>query len=82
MVDYTQSRIDHKKLVVVLICAITATLAIARSSSETLLSQPLTVRWRYESNVTLNLTPAFDKERVYLPELLIFNCVFLRIMSE
>ncbi len=32
-----------------------------------LLSQPLTVRWRYQSNVTLNLTPAFDKERVYLP---------------
>jgi outer membrane protein assembly factor BamB len=35
--------------------------------NEPLLSQPLTVRWRYESNVTLNLTPAFDKERIYLP---------------
>lgn len=34
---------------------------------ETLLSQPLTVRWRYESNVTLNLTPASDNERIYLP---------------
>lgn len=32
-----------------------------------LLSQPLTVRWRYESDVTLNLTPAFDNERIYLP---------------
>jgi eukaryotic-like serine/threonine-protein kinase len=32
-----------------------------------LLSQPLTVRWRYESNITLNLTPAFDNERIYLP---------------
>jgi len=32
-----------------------------------LLSQPLTIRWRYESNVTLNLTPAFDSERIYLP---------------
>jgi eukaryotic-like serine/threonine-protein kinase len=32
-----------------------------------LLSQPLTVRWRYESNVTLNLTPAYDNERIYLP---------------
>ncbi len=31
------------------------------------LSQPLTVAWRYNSNLTLNLTPAFDKERVYLP---------------
>jgi len=35
--------------------------------NEPLLSQPLTVRWRYESNVTLNLTPAFDNERIYLP---------------
>lgn len=35
--------------------------------SEILLSQPLTVRWRYESDVTLNLTPAFDNERIYLP---------------
>lgn len=31
------------------------------------LSQPLTVAWRYNSNLTLSLTPAFDKERVYLP---------------
>ncbi|HLN99897.1 MAG TPA: PQQ-binding-like beta-propeller repeat protein [Pyrinomonadaceae bacterium] len=31
------------------------------------LSQPLTVRWRYESNLTLNLSPAFDDERIYLP---------------
>jgi len=31
-----------------------------------LLSQPLTVRWRYQSD-TLNLTPAFDTERIYLP---------------
>jgi len=37
------------------------------SDKEPLLSQPLTVRWRYESNVTLNLTPAFDNERIYLP---------------
>ncbi|HKY44471.1 MAG TPA: PQQ-binding-like beta-propeller repeat protein [Pyrinomonadaceae bacterium] len=31
------------------------------------MSQPLTVRWRYQSDVTLNLTPAFDNERIYLP---------------
>src|ERR1041385_1204374 len=37
------------------------------ATSDALLSQPLTVRWRYESPVTLNLTPAFDNERVYLP---------------
>ena len=37
------------------------------TSSDALLSQPLTVRWRYESPVTLNLTPAYDNERIYLP---------------
>jgi outer membrane protein assembly factor BamB len=31
------------------------------------LSQPLTIRWRYASNLTLNLTPASDHERIYLP---------------
>ncbi len=31
------------------------------------LSQPLTIAWRYDSNLTLNLTPAFDRERIYLP---------------
>ena len=36
-------------------------------SPDVLLAQPLTVRWRYESNGTLNLTPASDGERVYLP---------------
>ena len=40
---------------------------VALNEPEILLSQPLTVRWRYESNVTLNLTPAFDSERIYLP---------------
>jgi outer membrane protein assembly factor BamB len=38
-----------------------------KKNNEPLLSQPLTVRWRYQSNVTLNLTPAFDSERIYLP---------------
>jgi outer membrane protein assembly factor BamB len=31
------------------------------------LSQPLTIRWRYDSGLSLNLTPAFDTERIYLP---------------
>jgi len=31
------------------------------------LSQPLTVRWRYPSSGTLNLTPATDNQRIYLP---------------
>jgi len=43
------------------------TLVANFTSGDVLLSQPLTVRWRYESAVTLNLTPAFDNERIYLP---------------
>ena len=31
------------------------------------LSEPLTVRWRYASTATVDLTPAFDDERIYLP---------------
>lgn len=31
------------------------------------LSQPLTVKWLYESELTVNLTPATDGERIYLP---------------
>src|SRR4030095_2449870 len=31
------------------------------------LSQPLTIRWRYDSGLSLNLTPAFDAERIYIP---------------
>jgi outer membrane protein assembly factor BamB len=31
------------------------------------LAQPLTLGWRYDSNLTLNLSPASDKQRIYLP---------------
>src|SRR4026209_2535386 len=46
---------------------LTVFLIVSFVTSDALLSQPLTVRWRYESTVTLNLTPAHDNERVYLP---------------
>lgn len=39
----------------------------AKSDPRAFLSQPLTVGWRYNSDLTLNLTPAFDRDRVYLP---------------
>ena len=57
-------KLSVKSVVVflVLLCALPAF-----SSTDFLLSQPLPVRWRYESNITLHLTPAFDSERVYLP---------------
>ena len=46
---------------------LTVFLIASFAPNDALLSQPLTVRWRYESQVTLNLTPAFDNERIYLP---------------
>ena len=39
----------------------------AKADPRAFLSQPLTVGWRYNSDLTLNLTPAFDRDRVYLP---------------
>ena len=38
-----------------------------KPSREVSLSGPLTIGWRYDTPATLNLTPAFDDERVYLP---------------
>ena len=37
------------------------------STNQITLSQPLTVKWRYESDQTTDLTPATDGSRVYLP---------------
>ena len=62
-------------LVVVLTAAVTVCYAQARNDGEhaakpdprAFLSQPLTIGWRYNSDLTLNLTPAFDRDRVYLP---------------
>jgi outer membrane protein assembly factor BamB len=39
----------------------------AKRDPRAFLSQPLTIGWRYNSDLTLNLTPAFDQDRVYLP---------------
>ena len=39
----------------------------ARSLPQLALSQPLTIRWRYDSQLTVNLTPAQHGDRVYLP---------------
>src|SRR6266487_1341602 len=37
------------------------------SANQVALSQPLTVKWRYDSDQTTDLTPATDRNRVYLP---------------
>jgi len=31
------------------------------------LAQPLVVRWRYLSDAVLNLTPAIERDRIYMP---------------
>lgn len=38
-----------------------------KASPRAVLSEPMTIGWRYDSNLTLNLTPAFDEERLYVP---------------
>ncbi len=44
------------------------TVKVASKSGSTIdLSQPMTVSWRYDSNLTLNLTPASDEDRIYVP---------------
>jgi len=53
--------------VLTLLLCVLVVLVSAHPNTDALLSQPLTIRWRYESAVTLNLTPAFDNERIYLP---------------
>lgn len=71
MADYTFQLRERKTLRTLLINVLALILTLcsvgATANSDVLLSQPLTVRWRYESTVTLNLTPAFDNERIYLP---------------
>jgi outer membrane protein assembly factor BamB len=62
-------------LVLVVACLPTAALAQMEDRLDTRLiprtgpdlAQPLTIGWRYDSNLTLNLSPASDKERIYLP---------------
>lgn len=60
-----------KRIVLFFFIAFCAALVInaghSLAGAHVALSQPLTIRWRYDSNLTLNLTPAFDQERIYLP---------------
>ena len=39
----------------------------ALPTAKVALSQPLTIRWRYGSHLTVDLTPAYDGDRIYLP---------------
>src|SRR5687768_9337330 len=59
----------HRLVTVLLLLLISSTpgAGLITASSEVTLSQPLTIRWRYDSPFTLNLTPASDVDRIYLP---------------
>jgi outer membrane protein assembly factor BamB len=54
-------------LTIAIVAGFAQTYDTGGASTRIALSLPLTVRWRYESNLTLNLTPAFDEQRIYLP---------------
>jgi outer membrane protein assembly factor BamB len=43
------------------------TTAFPQTDAQISLSQPLTIRWQYASGETINLTPAADGDRIYLP---------------
>src|SRR6266446_5953400 len=73
--DWAASR--HKRVHLIskaLACLLLATpltvVALAITSppqTQTALSRPLIIKWRYESDRTTNLTPASDGKTVYLP---------------
>lgn len=54
-------------LIILQITHFTLPQSLPRSDTQIALSQPLVVRWRYLSDLTLNLTPAVRNDRVYLP---------------
>jgi outer membrane protein assembly factor BamB len=39
----------------------------SKANGQVALSQPLTLRWQYTTDLTVNLTPATDGARIYLP---------------
>ncbi len=61
--------LQHQLVTALLLLFITGTpnAGLIATSSDVTLSQPLTIRWRYDSSFTLNLTPASDLDRIYLP---------------
>jgi outer membrane protein assembly factor BamB len=68
------ARADLRRIVLLIpLLAATSSFAFAQTGANghavvaVDLSQPLTLRWRFESNLTLNLTPAFNTDSIYLP---------------
>jgi outer membrane protein assembly factor BamB len=68
----TNNKLISRVLVVFLLTGFTFDFTQSKSQARNAaggvtLSEPLTIRWRYDSGRSLNLTPAFDNERIYLP---------------
>lgn len=63
----------YKNIAVIFVCVLLAHSSYIYAqfpsplAPQVALSQPLTVKWLYESELTINLTPATDGERIYLP---------------
>src|SRR5438876_7939454 len=64
---HTKSSKALVTFLVVLACASGVLLARNRNENQIALSQPLTIRWRYDSDQTSNLTPAADANLIYVP---------------
>lgn len=69
MVNILKSRTRQKLTILGLLffTLLSGSVIPSLAKTDIVLSEPLTVRWRYESSITLNLTPASDLERIYLP---------------
>lgn len=67
MLTLARTRLLTSILLLVILAATSSLPNRVDARVDVALSQPLTIRWRYDSNFTLNLTPAFDSERIYLP---------------
>jgi len=73
--DSVTSQMKPRKDISQTICSCLLALLVCSSPSavsypgqnQIALSQPLVVKWRYQSNQTSNLTPAADKTTVFLP---------------
>ena len=52
---------------VALACVSGVLLARNRHENQIALSQPLTIKWRYDCDQTSNLTPAADANLIYVP---------------
>ena len=54
-------------LLLALACTSVALSARGRNQNQIALSQPLTIKWRYDCDQTSNLTPAADDKLIYVP---------------